>query len=75
MFDREKIKLIDTTLSNTRPTYEITRTIESVSDFKDWKASSYRTFVSYFFPVLDGILPLVRSLVCSVFAIARSSVG
>ena len=52
-----KMAVINARLKLTRPPYEITRTIECLDNLTDWKASTYRTFTLYFFPILEDILP------------------
>ena len=53
----KKVKIINLRLKQTRPPYEITRTIEQLDDRSDWKASTYRTFTLYYFPLLEDQLP------------------
>ena len=49
--------ILNKRLSNTKPPYDITRTLRSLDTIHFWKASEFRTFVLYYFPLLDGILP------------------
>lgn len=53
----KKMKVINERLMLTRPPYEITRTVERLNNRSDWKASTYRTFTLYLFPILEDILP------------------
>lgn len=50
---KNKMKIINARLKQTRPPYRITRKIERMDDTSDWKASTYRTFTLYFFPLLE----------------------
>ena len=54
-----KMKVINMKLSQAKVPYEITRIVESFDDFSDYKASMFRTFFLYLFPVLENVLPQV----------------
>ena len=60
---KNKMKIINARLKQTRPPYEITRTIEWLDDTSDWKASTYRTF-TFFFPLLEDMLPSIYFTHC-----------
>lgn len=51
------LAVINARLSQAKPPYDISRTIDSLNDLTDWKASMYRTFVLYYFHLLEGLLP------------------
>ena len=53
------MKVINMKLSQAKVPYEITRIVESFDDFSDYKASMFRTFFLYLFPVLENVLPQV----------------
>jgi hypothetical protein len=52
-----KMKVINSGLIAAKPPYEITRTIECLDITSDWKASTFRTFQLYYFPILQDLLP------------------
>lgn len=51
------LEILNKRLANTKPPYDITRTSRSVDTIHFWKASEFTTFVLYYFPLLEGILP------------------
>lgn len=54
---KHKLEILNKRLSNTKPPYDITRTPRSLQNIKFWKASVFRAFALYYFPLLEGILP------------------
>ena len=51
------MKVINSRLIAAKPPSEITRTIECLDITSDWKASTFRTFQLYYFPILEDFLP------------------
>ena len=53
--------VINKRLYEIQPPYEITRTHaeESINKLSSWKASIYRSFFLYYFPILEDLLPAV----------------
>ncbi len=59
-FIGDKSPIIDKRLNEIQPSYEITRTHTSpvsVTKLSTWKASMFRSFFLYYFPILEGLLP------------------
>lgn len=59
-FIGDKSLIIDKRLNEIQPSYEITRTHTapvSVMKLSTWKASMFRSFFLYYFPILEGLLP------------------
>lgn len=54
---KENLLIINKRLFNAKPPYDITRTPSSLLKVLQWKGSEFRTFVLYYFSVLEGILP------------------
>lgn len=54
---KNKLTILNKRLSQTKPPYDITRTPRTLETIKYWKASEFRAFALYYFPLLDGILP------------------
>jgi hypothetical protein len=54
---REKLKVLNSRLMNTKPPYEITRVMGALDDLSNWKASMFRAFVLFFVDVLEDVLP------------------
>ena len=54
---KDKLKILNKRLSNTKPPYDITRTPRTLDSIKYWKDSEFRAFALYYFPLLEGILP------------------
>ena len=44
-------------LSNVKPPYEISRITDSFDKIHYWKASEFRSFALFYYPILKGILP------------------
>ncbi len=42
------LNVINARLAQAKPTYDISRTVDSLSDLTNWKASMYRTFIVLF---------------------------
>ena len=55
--DKTKLAILNKRLSNTLPPYDITRTPRTLDTIKYSKASEFRAFALYYFPLLEGILP------------------
>ena len=53
----DNFMIINKRLSNAWPPYDITRTPSSLLKLLERKGSEFRTFVLYYFSVLEGILP------------------
>jgi len=51
------LHLINVRLERTKPPYDVTRTPRSFSTIASWKASEFKSFALYYFPILDGFLP------------------
>ena len=51
------LAVINARLSQAKPPYDISRTIDSLTNWSDRKASMYRAFALYYFHLLEGILP------------------
>ena len=49
--------VINARLGQAKPPYDVSRTIDSIGDLSNWKASMYRTFTLYYFHLLEDILP------------------
>lgn len=47
-----KKKIINCRLAQIKPSYEVTRLIDSLDDLSNWKASMYRSFALYFFVII-----------------------
>lgn len=52
-----KLNFVNARLAQLKPPYDLSRTIDSLSDMNNWKASMYRTFTLYYFYILEEILP------------------
>lgn len=53
----EKKAILTDRLLKVRPPYEVTRTPDSILDTSFWSATDFKSFVLYYFPTLDGLLP------------------
>lgn len=58
-FIGDQVSVINKRLSEIRRPYEITRThsTDGISKLSTWKASMFRSFFLYYFPILEGLLP------------------
>jgi len=57
LISKEKIDILKHRLQQVKPPHEISRSQFNLDKIALWKASQFRAFALYFFPVLDGILP------------------
>lgn len=55
--EKHNIQLLNKRLESTKPPHEISRCPRTLDNIKFWKASEFRAFALYYFPILDGILP------------------
>lgn len=55
----DKVNIVNGKLSNIEPPYEVTRTTAGIDKLKVWKASMFRSFTLYYFPIFEEILPAV----------------
>lgn len=53
----DQITTLNFRLSKVKPPYEITRTTNSFDNIRYWKASEFRSFALFYYPILKGILP------------------
>ena len=53
----KKMKVINTRLRNCTPSYEVTRSFDSLDDLSNTKASMYRSFALFFYVILEDQLP------------------
>ena len=54
---KQKMDILKHRLQQVKPLYEISRSQFNLDKIALWKASQFRAFALYFFPVLNGILP------------------
>lgn len=54
---KQKKAALNARLLKIKPPYEITRVMASIEDLSVWKASMFRSFCLYFFPLLEDMLP------------------
>ena len=55
----KKMNVINARIRNCTPSYEVTRTFDSMSDLANWKASMFRNFALFFYVILEDQLPAV----------------
>lgn len=53
----KKLKVINARIRNCTPSYEVTRTFDSLNELANWKASMYRSFALFFYVILEDQLP------------------
>lgn len=76
---KKEIGKLNEYLSCTKPPYDITRTPRTLDSIKYWKASEFRAFLLFYFPLLEGVLPdpyfsHLKNLSYSIFVLLQENV-
>lgn len=76
---KKEIGKLNEYLSCIKPPYDIKRTPRTLDSIKYWKASEFRAFLLFYFPLLEGVLPdpyfsHFKNLSYSIFVLLQENV-